>query len=235
MQLRCIGLVGGMSWHSTAWYYTQINRLSNERLGGLSTARVLIDSLDFGELDRLSNVEGRWNRVEDLLCASARRLQVSGADCVLLCANTAHLMAEAVAAAVTIPLLHIADSVASEAVKREFGHVALLGTHNVMNSPEFFLNRLGDIVSCVRLEPPEKLMLDELIRDELMHGRFSGAHVRDVQELGTILAARGLDAVVYACTELSVLMDGFTMPLAVLDAGRLHAIAAVEFALEDLP
>ena len=224
-----LGLIGGMTWAASALYYERLNRLSNARLGGSHTLRVLIDSLDFGELERLGNREGDWVAVEQLLVCSAQRLESAGAVCLLLGAHTAHLMFDAVAATVRVPVLHVADPLGRAAQAAGVRRLALLGTRHVANSPLFptRLARLG-----VEIAPPhivDAAAIDALIFGPLAQGRFDPAGRAIARRVIEGLPAQGFDACGLCCTELPVLLRGESFTLPVFDTVELHAGAALDF------
>jgi aspartate racemase len=232
--VRTIGLLGGMSWESSSVYYRLINEAVRDRLGPLRSARLLLFSFDFGEIEQLQHA-GRWDDAGALLAAGARSLEAGGADCVLLCTNTMHKVADAVAAATSLPFLHIADATAAAVARIGARKVGLLGTGFTMEQ-EFFRGRLRAHYG-LEVLIPEKADRDEvhrIIYEELCTGRVVETSRRAVRATISAMASRGAQAVLLSCTELMLLVhkDDSTVPL--IDSTAEHAGAAVEFALEGL-
>jgi len=228
---RVIGLIGGMSWESSAEYYQRINREVRERLGPLRSAKLLLYSVDFGPVEQAQH-EGRWDDTAAILEDAARRLHRGGADCVVLCTNTMHKVADRVAAAVPIPFLHIADPVGHAAKQAGTSVLGLLGTRFTMEQP-FMRERLERQYGLEILVPPEADRADvhRIIYEELCAGVVSDASRETYQRVIASLAARGAQAVVLGCTEITLLIQQQHSVLPVLDTTALHAQAAVDFAL----
>jgi aspartate racemase len=232
--MKWIGLLGGMSWTSTAQYYRLLNQGMQRRLGGHHSAKTILVSVDFDDIERLQRAEA-WTRAGELLADAARRLERAGADCVVLATNTMHKVAPAIEAAVGIPLLHIADSTARPMLGRGFSRVALLGTRFTMEQ-DFYRDRLVDRFGIQVTVPGEadRAMVHRVIYDELCHGHVSEDSKAEYMRLLRRMAEDGLQAVIFGCTEISLLVDPFDCPLPVFDTTALHAEAALDFALEDL-
>ncbi|MGU3629598.1 aspartate/glutamate racemase family protein [Comamonas sp. C24C] len=229
---RVIGLIGGMSWESSAEYYRLINQGVRERLGALRSARLLMYSVDFGPVEQAQH-EGRWADAAALLADAARRLQAGGADCVLLCTNTMHKVADQVAAAVSIPFVHIADPVGAAARAAGVQVLGLLGTRFTMEQP-FMRERLEQQFGLKVLVPDEaeRTQVHRIIYEELCAGQISDVSRKLYQRAIESLAARGAQAVVLGCTEIGLLIKPADSVLPVLDTTVLHAAAAVDFALQ---
>ncbi|EED65865.1 aspartate racemase [Comamonas testosteroni KF-1] len=229
---RVIGLIGGMSWESSAEYYRLINQGVRERLGALRSARLLMYSVDFGPVEQAQH-EGRWDDAAALLADAARRLQAGGADCVLLCTNTMHKVADQVAAAVSIPFVHIADPVGAAARAAGVQVLGLLGTRFTMEQP-FMRERLEQQFGLKVLVPgeAERTQVHRIIYEELCAGQISDVSRKLYQRAIESLAARGAQAVVLGCTEIGLLIKPQDSLLPVLDTTALHAAAAVDFALQ---
>ena len=228
--MRKIGLIGGMSWYSTRTYYEHINRLVQKRAGERHSAPLLIESLDFGELQRLSSAE-EWQRAADVLAKSARRLEKAGATAIIIGANSMHKVYEKVAAAVDVPVIHIAECVADRVAKDGRKKVALIGTRNVMVE-SFYRQKL--IARDIELLPPEMAFvdtLDHIIYDELVLGKASRHAERELKTILTNLEQDGAEAVVLGCTELEMVVDVDAAVLPVYDCTRIHAEAAAEWIL----
>jgi aspartate racemase len=230
--MRRIGLLGGMSWESSALYYTAVNEGVRERLGGLHSADLVMISVDFAEVERLQ-AEGEWEHAGELLAAEAVRLQAAGAECVVLCTNTMHKVADRIQAAVGIPLLHLAD-VTAEAV-RDGGvtTVALLGTRFTMRE-SFYRDRLVSHGLEVLAPPPGvQAELDRIIYDELVLGIVDERSRALYREAIADLVRAGAAGVVLGCTEIELLVRPEDSPVPTFPTTALHAAAAVRFALAE--
>ncbi|MBV7543902.1 aspartate/glutamate racemase family protein [Acidovorax sp. sic0104] len=228
---RVIGLIGGMSWESSAEYYKLINQDVRSRLGPLRSARLLMYSVDFGPIEQAQHA-GRWDDLAGMLEDAALRLQRGGADCVVLCTNTMHKVADRVAGAVSIPFLHIADPVGREAARTGVQVLGLLGTRFTMEQP-FMRERLEREHGLQVLVPDEadRAEVHRVIYEELCTGVVCEASRKTYQRIIESLARRGAQAVVLGCTEITLLIRPQDSALPVLDTTRLHAQAAVDFAL----
>jgi aspartate racemase len=229
--MKVIGLIGGMSWESTAEYYRIMNETVKERLGGLHSAIILLYSVDFSEIATLQT-EGRWLEATKFMCDAAQRLERGGADCVLICTNTMHKMAPEVQSAVTIPLLHIADSTAIEVKKRGIKRIALLGTKYTMEE-DFYKGRLVDDYGLDVFIPPEdgRTNVNRVIYEELCLGKIVEESRKQFQQIIHDLNTRGVEGVILGCTEISLLIKQEDSPLPLFDTTAIHARAAVDFAL----
>jgi len=228
--MRSIGLIGGMSWESTALYYRIINREVAARLGGLRSARLLLESLDF-EAVVAGQRAGAWDELAMLLAAAAQRLETAGADCVLIGTNTMHRVAGPVRAAVSVPLLHIVE-VAAAAIRRAgCRRVALLGTRYTMEQPFYVEHLARHGVACVVPEADDREEVHAVIFDELCRGALREASRRALQAIVRRQVRRGADGVVLACTELPLLLGPCDVDVPLFDTTHLHATAAVDFAL----
>jgi aspartate racemase len=229
--MRTIGLIGGMSWESSAQYYRLVNETVRTRLGPLRSAQVLLLSVDFGPIERAQH-EGRWHDAAAHLVAAARSLQAGGAECIVLCTNTMHKLAEAIAAATSLPFLHIADPLGQAAARAGYGTVGLLGTAFTMEAP-FLTERLARQHGLQVLTPdaPARREVHRIIYEELCQGVVREDSRRIYQDIIAELGARGAQAVVLGCTEITLLIGAAHSCLPVLDTTTLHALAAVDFAL----
>jgi aspartate racemase len=233
-----IGIVGGLTWEATALYYERLNRLSNARLrlqqpDSAHTVRILIDSLDFGEIEELAN-RGDWPAIGRMLLASAQRLEDAGAACVLLAANTAHLQAETVRTGIRVPLIHVADALAAGAAAGNVRRVAILGTRFVARGTLFdaALSARGIVVAAPDDATVERV--DRMIFEDLARGRFTPEVRSAARQVIEKLPEQGFDAAALCCTELPVLLRGESFGLPVFDTVELHARAALDFALEGI-
>ena len=228
--MRKIGLIGGMSWYSTRTYYEHVNRLVQARLGQRHSAAIVIESLDFADMSRLSS-DAEWNRAARTLADAARRLEQAEATAILIGANSMHKVYDQVAAAVGVPIIHIAECVAERMAASGVKKAALLGTRNVMLE-SFYRQKL--IARDIELLPPELPFvetLDRVIYDELLKGKASRQAERELKTIITNLEQDGAEAVVLGCTELEMIVDVDANVLPIFDCTRIHAEAAVEWML----
>lgn len=228
--MRKIGLIGGMSWLSTRTYYEHINRLVQARRGFPASAPLLIESLDYASLARLSGAE-EWKHAANVLADSARRLEAAGATALLIGANAMHKVFDQVQAAVSVPIIHIAECVAARMADDGVKKAALIGTRNVMIE-SFYRQKL--IARDIELLPPEMQFvetLDRIIYDELLQGKATRQAERELKTILTNLEQDGAEAVVLGCTELDMVVDVDANVLPVYDCTRIHAEAAVEWIL----
>ncbi|WP_423142707.1 aspartate/glutamate racemase family protein [Parablastomonas sp. CN1-191] len=228
--MRKLGLIGGMSWLSTRTYYEHINRRVQASMGAPASAPLLIESLDFAPLVGLSGAAD-WARAGGVLADSAQRLEAAGATALLICANSMHKVADRVAEAVSIPVLHIAEIVAARMAADGVRTAALLGTRNVMVE-DWYREKLID--RDIALLPPEAAFveqLDKIIYGELLLGKASRQAERDLKSIITNLEQDGADAVVLAATELEMVVDVDANVLPIYDGARLHAEAGADWIL----
>lgn len=228
--MRTIGLIGGMSWHSTASYYRIVNEVVAERLGGHASAQVALQSLDFAAV-RQCQVDGDWEAAAALLAEAGRRCVAGGAEVVAICTNLMHKVAPAVEAAVDVPVLHIADAVAGVASSRGWDRLGVLGARWVMEET-FYADRLARHgISAVVPGPADRELVDRVIFEELTQGRLleesRAAYVAVIERL----AEQGAQAVVLACTEIGLLVGPDDSPLPLVDSADAHARALAEVAL----
>ncbi|MFF0860564.1 aspartate/glutamate racemase family protein [Nonomuraea sp. NPDC003560] len=230
--MRTIGLIGGLSWESTVIYYQIINQRTREHLGGSHSANSLIWSVDYTTVEDLIFAD-RWDEVSTLLTGAGRRLEDSGADVLLVCSNTFSRVSDDVERAVGVPVLHIADAVGAEIRARGMRKVGLLGTRFTMEEP-FYLDRLAAHgVEVVVPRREQRKLVHDVIFDELVRGVIRetsrDAYARIIQDL----ADDGAEGVVLGCTEIELLISEKHSPIPVLPSARLHAEAAVGFALAE--
>jgi aspartate racemase len=225
-----IGLVGGMSWESSAEYYRLLNLGVEERLGGLHSAKTVMHSVEFAELTTLQREE-RWDEVAAILSAAAVGVQSAGADVVLMCTTSFHRVADQVAEAVDVPVLHLADVVADAVSAAELKKVALLGTAFTMGR-RFFSDRLESHgLSVVTPTEEHHQTLDRIIYDELVHGRVLDPSRRTVVDLIGQLWDQGAEGVILGCTELELLIKQADSEIPVFPCTTLHVRAALDRAL----
>lgn len=226
--MRTIGLIGGMSWHSTASYYRIVNEEVARRLGGHTSARVVLQSLDFAEV-REFQLAGDWDGAAGLLADAARRCVAGGADVVAICTNLMHKVAPQVEAAVDVPLLHIADAVADVARPPGWRRLGLLGARWVMEE-DFYAARLARHgITALAPDADDRALVDRVIFDELTRGVVTDQSRAALVAVLDRLAAAGAHAAVLACTELELLLDDGPLPL--IRSADVHARALAQFAL----
>lgn len=229
--MKTIGLIGGLSWESSAEYYRIINQTVQQRLGGAHSADCLMYSFDFAEIEALQ-ASGRWKDATARMVTAARRLEQGGAECLLICSNTMHRMADAVQAAIDIPLIHIADPTARAIRADGRRRVALLGTRYTMES-DFYKGRLSDKHQLEVLIPAEleRHVIHNIIYQELVMGTIKELSRQEYQRIIAELADEGAEAVILGCTEIGLLIKPQDSPIPTYDTTYLHALAAVEWAL----
>ncbi len=227
-------MLGGMSWESSAEYYRLANELVRERLGGLHSARLVLASVDFAEVEQLQ-VAGRWDEAGQLLGQAAMGLEAAGAELLLLCTNTMHKVADQVQGAVTIPLLHIADATARRVRAGEISTVGLLGTAFTMEQ-DFYRDRLARHDLRVLVPPADdRAEVHRIIYDELCVGVVREESRLTYRDVITRLVRAGAEGVVLGCTEIELLISDVDSPVPVFPTTRLHVEAAVEAALDSDP
>jgi aspartate racemase len=232
--LRNIGLIGGMSWESTAQYYRLLNEFTRQRLGGLHSARCVLYSVDFAEIEGLQE-QGRWEEAGQVLGAAARSLQAAGADMLLLCTNTMHKVADQVQAAVSVPLLHLADATADAVRAAGLRRVGLLGTAFTMEQ-DFYRGRLRErgLEVCVP-DAEGRALVHRVIYQELCRGQVRDDSRRAYRQIIDGLVAAGAQGVILGCTEIELLIGPADSPVPVFPTATLHARAAVDAALAGRP
>lgn len=229
--MKTIGLLGGMSWESTETYYRLINEGVQSRLGGLHSARLILYSVDFQEVEGMQRA-GDWEGAAGLLAEAARRLEMAGADFLLICTNTMHRVAAAVEENIRIPLLHIADATGDAVREHGFERVGLLGTRFTMEQ-DFYRGRLRERFGLETLIPDadDRQRVHDVIFQELCRGRIDPNSRTDYYRIIEDLARRGAGAVILGCTEISLLVRPEDTPVPLLDTTRIHAERAVATAL----
>ncbi len=228
--MRKLGLIGGMSWVSTRTYYTHINSIVQARTERRSSAPLLIESLDFARIYAVREQEG-WDRAAGILAESAKRLENCGAEAVIIAANSMHKVYDTVAAAVSVPILHIAECVGEKMKEDGVTTAALFGTSNVMTE-SFYRRRL--VAHGIDLLPPDLgnvETLDRIIYDELMVGKVTRDAERALRTMITVKEQDGAEAIVLACTELELIVDVDANVLPIYDSTRIHAERAAEWIL----
>ncbi len=229
--MKTLGLIGGMSWESTVPYYRLINQTVREQLGGLHSAKLVLYSVDFAEIEALQ-ASGQWQAAGARLASVAQTLAQAGADGLVLCTNTMHKVADALSAAVSIPLLHIADPTARAIAQAGFGTVGLLGTRFTMEQ-DFYRSRLEQHHGLTVLTPPpaDRDLVHQIIYQELCLGEVKAASRQTYLRVMADLQAQGAQAIILGCTEIGLLMGPADSPLPLFDTTALHARSAALWAL----
>ena len=229
--MKTIGMIGGMSWESSLEYYRILNQSVKEKLGGFHSAPCILYSVDFAEVEDLQH-RGDWEELTRVMIAAARRLEKAGADFMIICTNTMHLMADAVQDAISIPILHIVD-VTAEAIKAKGQtRVGLLGTKFTMEQ-DFYKGRLKSRHGLETLIPPpeERQVVHDILYDELCLGEIKDLSRGKFRDIIHNLVARGSQGVILGCTEIPLIVDPQEYAIPLYDTTTLHARAAVDFAL----
>ena len=231
--MKVIGLIGGMSWESTASYYRIINETVKEQLGGLHSAKLVLYSVDFHEVERMQQV-GDWAAAGALMANAARALQAAGAECVVICTNTMHKVAEFIVAAANIPLLHIADPTATAVQLAGHTTVGLLGTRFTMEQ-DFYRDRLVTQHGLVVLTPDDhdRNVVHRIIYEELCLGKVLSESRDEYRRVMADLVAQGAQAIILGCTEIALLVDQRDASVPLFDTTYLHARGAAEWALAE--
>lgn len=231
MSQKIIGLIGGMSWESSAEYYRIINERVRERLGGLHSARCLMWSFDFAQVEALQHT-GRWDAATELMIDAAQRLERGGADFVMICTNTMHKMAGEVEGAIGIPLLHIADPTAQRIRADGYTRIGLIGTAFTMEQ-DFYKGRLTDRHGLEVLVPEDanRALVHRIIYEELVQGRIEPVSREAYRGVIARLIERGAQAIILGCTEIMLLVSAEDSAVPLYDTTTIHAEAAVEQAI----
>lgn len=229
--MKTIGLLGGMSWESSILYYRIINQTVRERLGGLHSAQSLMYSFDFAQIEALQATND-WETATHRLTHAARQVERGGADCLVICTNTMHKLADDVQNAIDIPLIHIADATASAVQAQNIERVGLLGTRFTMEE-DFYRGRLASRHELDVRVPDEngRTLVHNIIYDELVQGRIEDASRLKYQAVIDALVQEGAQGIILGCTEITLLVKPADSPVPVFDTTHLHAVAAVDWAL----
>ncbi len=230
--MKVIGMIGGMSWESSIEYYRLINEAVKERLGGLHSARSVMVSVDFAEIEALQHA-GSWEAATRLMIEAARSVEAGGADFLIICTNTMHKMADAVQQSIGIPLLHIADATGDAIQARGLRRLGLLGTRFTMEQA-FYRGRLEEkhALQVLIPGPADREIVHRVIYDELVLGRVEPASKAEYLRIIDRLAESGAEGIILGCTEIGLLISQVDSPLPLFDTTRIHALAAVGYALQ---
>jgi aspartate racemase len=229
--LKTIGLIGGMSWESTAHYYALLNKMVNQRLGGNNAPKILLYSINLEELTQRTFAD-KWDEAADIMVEAAKRLERGGADFVLIGANTMHIAAEQVERSIGIPLLHIADATADRILAQGLRRVGLMGTAFTMEKG-FYKDRLRSKFDLDVLvpSPEQRKLLHDIVFNELVHGVLNPESRSKLREIIAALTSAGAEGIILGCTELPLILEQSDSPVPLFDTTTIHSEAAVERAL----
>ncbi|MEG0470562.1 MAG: aspartate/glutamate racemase family protein [Longicatena sp.] len=231
--MKTIGLIGGMSWESTVSYYRIINEEVKKRLGGLHSAKILLYSVEFDEIEKCQ-AKGEWEKSARILGNAAQNLEGAGADFILICTNTMHKVAPQIAAMIQVPLIHIADATAEELIQQNIHRVGLLGTKYTMTE-EFYKQRLVDKGINVLIPNEEDIeSINNTIFKELCLGEVNDGSRETFKIIIDKLKQEGAEGIILGCTEIGLLIHPTDVPIPVFDTTLIHAKSAVKLALDDM-
>jgi aspartate racemase len=228
--MKTIGLLGGMSWESTVTYYQMINEGVKEKLGGLHSAKILLYSVDFAEIEECQ-AKGEWDKSAEILGTAAQNLEKAGADFIVICTNTMHKIVPQMKKMISIPILHIADATADKLIENGISKVALLGTKYTMTQDFYKAKLVERGISVIVPDEPDIETVNSVIYDELCVGTISEASRKTYQQIIGKLKERGAQGVILGCTEIGLLIKQKDSPLPVFDTTLIHAQTAVKEAL----
>jgi aspartate racemase len=230
--MKTIGLIGGMSWESSIEYYRIINETAKAKLGGLHSAKSLMVTVDFAEIEKLQH-EDRWGEAGEILAKCAQDLERGGADFIVLCTNTMHKLADQITASVNIPFLHIADATAEKIMAAGMKKIGLLGTRFTMEH-DFYKGRLIHDFGLEVVIPnePDREIIHHVIYDELVQGKIVDASRAEYKRIMETLIAEGAEGIILGCTEIELLVKQQDSRVPLFPTTSIHAIAAVEYALK---
>jgi len=229
---KTIGLIGGMSWESSAEYYKIINQTINQKLGGVHSCECLMYSFDFAVIEHLQH-EGKWDQLTKLMVNAAKKLETNGAELILICTNTMHKMADDVEKSINIPLLHIADAAAEEIKKEGLKKIGLLGTKFTMEQ-DFYRNRIEEKYGIEVIIPGEheRQVVHDIIYNELVVGKIIQTSKEEYVGIINNLKRNGAEGVILGCTEIPLLVKQEDCDIPLFDTTTIHAKAAVDFAID---
>jgi len=228
--MKTIGMIGGMSWESSILYYQWINEEVKKRLGGHHSAKSLMLSVDFEQIKAFQH-EGKWEESTNILVDAAKKLELGGADCIVICTNTMHKVAEKVQESTKLPLLHIADATGKQIVQQGIKKVGLLATAFTMEE-EFYKGRLQEYgLDILVPEKSERKIVHDIIYNELCLGKIQDSSRLSYIDIINKLISKGAEAIILGCTEITLLISQKDCKVPVFDTTRIHATAAVDFAL----
>ncbi len=233
--MKTIGLIGGMSWESSKLYYEFVNTRVKEILGGSHSAKCILISVDFAEIEHLT-FKGDWNAIGNLMKEAAQQLEREGADIILLCTNTIHLVSHYITENITIPFMHIASTTGEAIRKKNLKKVALLGTKFTMEK-DFYTQTLVNDFDLEVLIPDTsgKQMVHDIIYNELVKGQFTSTSKKAIIKIIEELQNKGAEGVILGCTELPILISNTDVIIPTFDTGKIHAFEAAEWSLKNEP
>ncbi|MGB5820908.1 MAG: aspartate/glutamate racemase family protein [Saonia sp.] len=231
--MKTIGLIGGMSWESSKMYYEFVNNKVKSRLGDSHSGKSIMLTVDFAEIKKLS-FENNWEAIGEIMKGAAQQLERAGADIILLCTNTIHLVSDAISTNVNIPFLHIADATAKEIQKEGLKKVGLLGTAFTMEK-DFYKGHILENYGIEVIIPDEsdRKTIHDIIYNELVKGQFTQASKEKCKEIIARLREAGAEGIIMGCTELPILIPDSEVAIPTFDTGKIHAHHAVEWALDN--
>ena len=230
--MKTIGLIGGMSWESSAVYYAIINKKTKEILGGYHSAKSILLTVDFDEIQRLQHIED-WEKLDEIMVRSAKQLEAGGADFIILCTNTMHLCSPAIIRNIKIPFLHIAEATGEKIAEKGLKKVALLGTKFTMEKDfykSFLFDRFG--IEVIVPEEHERILINNTIYGELVHGQIKTKSRKSFQKIIENLQNQDAEGVILGCTEIPLLISEKDVNIPVFNTTAIHAGKAVEWALQ---
>lgn len=230
--MKTLGLIGGMSWESTVPYYRQINQQINQRLGGLHSAKIILYSVDFQQIEALQR-SGDWQQAGRILAEAAQALQHAGAEGLVLCTNTMHKVADAILAATPLPFLHIADATAQQIQQQGLSRIGLLGTRFTMEQ-DFYKARLAaQDIEVIIPDQAGRGLVHQVIYEELCRGQINPASRLAYQQIIADLVAQGAQGVILGCTEIGLLVQPEDAAVPLFDTTAIHARTAADWMLAD--
>ena len=229
--MKTIGLIGGMSWESSKVYYEYLNKLVQEALGGSHSAKIIMSSVDFDEIEKYS-FDGNWDAIGELMAIHAAKLEKAGAEMVLLCTNTIHLVSDKIEEAISIPFLHIAEATGKAIQKKDLKKVALLGTKFTMEK-DFYTKILKETYGLEVMLPKveDRNLLQDLIYNELVKGKFTKEAKDECLRIISGLQGQGAQGVILGCTELPILIPDEEVGIATFNPTLIHSMEALNFAI----
>ncbi|MBD3414388.1 MAG: amino acid racemase [Candidatus Aminicenantes bacterium] len=231
--MKTIGMIGGMSWESSLEYYRILNQTVKQELGGFHSAKCVMFSVDFEEIEQLQH-KGEWGKLTDIMVLAAQKVEKAGADCILICTNTMHKMAPEVEASINIPLLHIADVTAKQIKSKGQKKVGLLGTKFTMEQ-EFYKGRLEKDhgIEVMVPDPDQRTIIHNILYQELVKGEITEKSKNEFKVIIESLNKRGAQGIILGCTEIPLLVKQTDYQIELYDTTFIHAQAAVQWALHE--
>ena len=231
--MKTIGLIGGMSWESSKLYYQNINLKTNQLLGGTNASKSIMISVDYSEIEKLS-FQGKWDDIAEIMKNAAQRLEKAGADIVLLCTNTIHIVSDSIKGGIDIPFLHIAEATGADIKRKNLKKVGLLGTKFTMEKDIYSLNIKNKFdVEVIIPNINDRQIIHDIIYNELVKGIFTKESKEKCKHLIERLQLDGAEGIILGCTELPILIPESEINIPSFDTGKIHAEMAVDFAISN--